>query len=237
MKITLEPKEIKWGIPFLKRIDLRYLVLLIFFFCSSSFVKAQELPNKMWHPGLVVTNEGDTLRGNLKYEFKNNIVQLAHEEGKLKAFSAQQLLLISFHCQFFKRFRYFYALPYNVGGGAIKTPILFEILVEGPITLMSREYVVLNNNFNDFNSPFSRSSYRGNRNATYELTYEYFFLTDNGDIVRYNKKKRELLQFFGQYKKQVESYMKDNRLKSDRQIDIIKATEFYNNLVNPPKYE
>ena len=63
----------------------------------------QELPNEMWHPGVVVLNDGDSIRGNIQYDFKTNLVQLAID-GQVKAFSSQQLLSVSFHGQYFKRF-------------------------------------------------------------------------------------------------------------------------------------
>ena len=84
---------------------------------------AQELPNEMWHPGVVVLNDGDSIRGNIQYDFKTNLIQLAID-GQVKAFSSQQLLSVSFHGQYFKRFRYFYALPYNING-SVDVPIFF----------------------------------------------------------------------------------------------------------------
>ncbi len=180
----------------------------------------------MWHPGVVVLNDGDSIRGNIQYDFKTNLVQLAID-GQVKAFSSQQLLSVSFHGQYFKRFRYFYALPYNING-SVDVPIFFEILEEGPITLMSREYVVVQNN-NNYNSPFYRGTSRTLSSRSI-LSYDYYFLTTDGRIVQYTEKKKDLLAFFGKYQNDVEKYMRKNKLRSDRQLDLIKITNYYNEL-------
>ena len=37
---------------------------------------AQQFPSDLWHPGLLVTNDGDTIKGDLKYDFENQSIQL-----------------------------------------------------------------------------------------------------------------------------------------------------------------
>jgi len=219
-------KEIKWGIQFLRRISLRIGIIIILLAGFLSKGLTQELPNEMWHPGVIVLNDGDSIRGNIQYDFKTNLVQLA-TEGQVKAFSSQQLLSVSFHGQYFKRFRYFYALPFSING-SVDVPVFFEILEEGPITLMSREYVVVQNN-NNYNSPFYRGTPR-TLNSRSILSYDYFFLTGDGRIVQYSEKKKDLLSFFGRYQNEVEKYMRKNKLRYDRQLDLIKITNYYNEL-------
>lgn len=226
MRTTYVLKEIKWVIQFLRRINLRISIIFILLAVFFSKGMTQELPNEMWHPGVLVLNDGDSIKGNIQYDFKTNLIQLAID-GQVKAFSSQQLLSVSFHGQYFKRFRYFYALPYNING-SVDVPIFFEILEEGPITLMSREYVVVQNN-NNYNSPFYRGTSRTLSSRSI-LSYDYYFLTTDGRIVQYTEKKKDLLAFFGKYQNDVEKYMRKNKLRSDRQLDLIKITNYYNEL-------
>jgi hypothetical protein len=180
----------------------------------------------MWHPGKVVLESGDTLRGSLQYDFKTNLVQLSID-NKLKTFSSQNILFLSFHCQYFKRYRYMYSIPYRLKG-SMNVPVFFEILAEGRLTLMSREYVVIesmnrygNPMYRPMNSSFSREI----------LTYDYYFLTDNGNITLYTEKKRDLLAFFGRHDDEMTKYMRKAKLRADRQQDLVKIVNYYNEIV------
>ena len=44
---------------------------IIFFLLISFHISAQQFPSDLWHPGLLVTNEGDSIKGDLKYDFEN----------------------------------------------------------------------------------------------------------------------------------------------------------------------
>ena len=228
MKIIYVLKEIKWGIPFLKRVNVRTLLFLITFFTlSHGRLLSQEMPNEMWHPGYVVLDKGDSVFGNLKYDFLTNILQVAISKNQIKAFSSHQILNFKFNCQFFKRPRIVYALPYNQNGN-VKNMIFFEILAEGPITLMCREYIV-NEALRNYNPMYSNNNLGMSNNRRY-LTYDYFFLTSEGEIVKFENRKKEVLPFFKPFKREVESFIKENKLRVDRQADLVKITSFYNQL-------
>jgi len=56
---------------------------------------AQQFPSDLWHPGLLVTNDGDTIKGDLKYDFENQSIQL--DDGQtLKAYNVNKIY--SKHC-------------------------------------------------------------------------------------------------------------------------------------------
>ncbi len=226
MKTTYAPKEIKWAIPFLIKNNLRIHFLIISFFLLSSSVFAQDLPNEMWHPGMIVLENEDTLRGSIQYDFKTNLVQLSID-NKLKTFSSQNILFLSFHCQYFKRYRYIYSIPYRLKG-SMNVPVFFEILAEGRLTLMTREYVVIES-MNRFGSPMYRPMHS---NFSREiLSYDYYFLTDNGDITLYSEKKRDLLDYFGKYEDEMSRFIRKGKLKADRQQDLVRIVNYYNEIV------
>ena len=69
---------------------------IIFFLLISFKICAQQFPSDLWHPGLLVTNEGDTIKGDLNYDFENQSIQL--DDGKtLKAYNVNNLYLGFFY--------------------------------------------------------------------------------------------------------------------------------------------
>jgi len=231
MKITYELKEIKWGIPFLKRIKVKNFNLFIVFYFVATFISSgQDLPQEMWHPGIVVLDSQDTLRGNIQYDFESNLVQFSGDKNRVRTFTSQNVLFFRFNCQYFNRPRTVYSITYDLKG-RMKVPVFFEILEEGYITFMTREYVVIDNN--RFGNPMYRPSRSfGGREI---LTYDYFLLTNDGVIHKYSEKKKDLYSFFGVYKEQVEEFVKDRRLKTTKQGDLVTIMKYYNGLVSGRK--
>ncbi len=228
MKTICEPNEIKWDIAFLKTVNVKFIILCtisFFIFISTSF--SQNLPQEMWHPGYIVLDSEDTLQGKVQYDFESNLVQFTVDKT-VKTFTSQNILFFSFHCQYFKRVRSVYSIPYELKG-RVKTPVFFEILEEGKITLMTREYVTIENN-NRFGNPMYRT--RGGFGSREILTYDYFLLTDDGKIHKFSEKKKDLLPFFGRFESDMKDYIKDRRLKVDRQGDLVTIMKYYNGLVS-----
>ena len=228
MKTIYELKEIKWDIPFLKKVK-RYKLVIVLCLISFSFtLKGQKLSPKIWHEGYVVTNDRDTVRGSLKYDFESNLIQVIVADQRTITFSSQQLLMLRFYDTYFNRNRAFYAIPYRLAGN-VKNPIFFEVLVEGPMTLMTREYLVLQS-VNNYNSPFYRST-ASSQIGSYEiLSYDYYFLNVEGDIIPFTEKKKDLLRIFDKHQDEMHKYIKKNKLHVDKQADLVSATVYFNKL-------
>jgi hypothetical protein len=228
MKTIYEPKETKWGIAFSRIVNVKNILIgTLSFWLSITVAHAQDLPNEMWHPGIIVLDSEDTLRGKIQYDFEANLLQFTSDKT-VKTFTSQNILFFSFHCQFFKRVRSVYSIPYDLKG-SMKAPVFFEILEEGNITLMSREYVVIESN-NRFGNPMYRNSMGfGSREI---LTYDYFLLTNDGKIHLYSEKRKDLYPFFGRYEQQMTDYIKDKKLKADKQGDLVRIFSYYNELVS-----
>jgi hypothetical protein len=227
MKTTYEPNETKWGIAFLKIANVKHIFLLsILLLVYVSKGVSQDLPQEMWHPGYIVLESEDTLRGKIQYDFESNLLQYTQDKT-IKTFSSQNLLYFGFHCQFFKRYRYVYTLPYQLKG-RMSTPVFFEILEEGNITLMAREYVI-----NEPNHRFGNPMYRTSRGSSSRniLTYDYYLLTENGEINKFSEKRKDIYQYFGRNQDLMKDYIKDNKLRVDKQVDLIKIISYYNQVV------
>jgi hypothetical protein len=227
MKNTSLRNVIKWGIASSKN---SILVLLVLF--TSVQLSFAQLPHEVWHNGYVVLNDFDTLRGEIKYNFQNNIIQL-QEDGKIRSFSAQSFVLFTINDVLSKRLRDFYSIPFNLKGN-YKAPIIFELLHEGEhLTLLAREILVVEsvNNFNSFYY-HPRSSFTRER-----LDYEFYFMKKDAKIVRYNKKKRDLLYIMNDKSSEMKRIMKKKKLRHDRAGSLVRITAFYNELKSGRKVE
>ncbi|WP_296621169.1 hypothetical protein [Marivirga sp.] len=228
MKTIYVLNEIKWGIAFLKMANVKsiFIITILFIFFAPSG-QSQDLPQNMWHPGFVVLDTEDTLKGKIQYDFESNLVQFTSNKT-VKTFTSQNILFFKFHCQFFKRVRSVYSIPYELKG-RVKIPVFFEILEEGKITLMAREYVIIESS-NRFANPMYRTTRGfGSREI---LTYNYFLLTDDGTIHKFSEKRKDLYPFFGRFQREMEDYIKESRLKVDRQGDLVTIIKYYNGLVS-----
>jgi hypothetical protein len=111
----------------------------------------------------------------------------------------------------------------------MNAPIFFEILSEGKITLMTREYVVVETS-NRFGNPMYNAS--RNFSGRQILTYDYYLLTENGDISRFLEKRKDLYPYFGNRQDIMKDYIKENKLKVNNQSDLIRIINHFNLLNN-----
>lgn len=214
--------------PDCKPVHIAKLMKRLIFFCClftvfSFSAKAQTFPSEVFHEGMAVLVEGDTIYGRIKYDFENDLIQLNLNEV-MRTYSSRKLLYFEIYDDVVESFRYFYALPYGVRTG-YKVPIIFEILYEGELTLLAREFIVQET------VPQWGYYTRGMGYAGLRLSYEYYYLRKNGEIMPYNQKKKELYDVMAKRSTEVKQYMKQNRLRYDRRNDLVRVTAFYNQLM------
>lgn len=190
-------------------------------------VQAQDFPSEMWHEGRVVLLSKDTIKGKIKYDLKNDLIQL-ETNNILKTYSARKLLFFEIFDATIKSYRQFYSLPFAVQSN-YKIPILFEVLYAGRLSLLTREEIVTETTQPYNYSPYYYNpSYSGTRT---KLAYKYYFMDEKGNILLYSMKKRDLLQFFPKKQREVEQYIKKNHLKYDRMRDLVRLVAYYNALL------
>lgn len=194
-------------------------------FTSQAF--SQEFPSELWHQGKVVLVGGDTLKGKVKYDFENDLVQV-DAGGALRTYSSKKLFYFEIFDETANSYRYFYSLPYGLQSD-YEVPVLFEVLYEGKLTLLSREHLVTENV-----TPTTYGYYYYPPGPSYtrvKLAYSFYFLEENGTIEYYNLKKKDLLSIFGKRSKEVNQYMKKNNLKHDNLRDLVRITAYYNAII------
>ena len=142
----------------------------------------------------------------------------------IQTYSARKILFFEIFDATGDYFRQFYSLPYQVKPN-YKVPILFELLYEGPMTLLTREHVVMDT------TPHYNYYYRTSTVSRQKLAYTYYFLPEGKKIYRYEAKKKELIDTIMKDKSsEIKKFMKKNKLKHDRKVDLIKITTYYNSL-------
>jgi hypothetical protein len=199
----------------MKSVSLTFLLTFVLF---SGF--SQTFPSELWHDGKLFLVNEEVYTGRIKYDQTKGVVQVEVDE-KVLTFSANSIFHFDIYDITSESYREFYVLPYGLLS-SYKTPVIFEVLIEGNITLLSREYVSLEN----IQNPYSLGSY------TKEiLVYDYFFLNKNGDITKYTLKKRDLYTIVSKRQKEVTEFMKANRLHHDKRNDLVRIIAFYNALL------
>jgi hypothetical protein len=199
---------------------LSSFLCLAFFLLIPDFAIAQNWPFELWHEGKVVTLEGDTLQGLIKYDLQQDLVQYSVHDRKAEVFTARKVLFFEIFDESVHKYRRFFALPYGNASG-YKSPIFFELLEEGKMTLLAREAL----EYKTYSSPYTIGSA-----SRLVLINKYFFLKEDGSINEFQGKKNDLIDLMGKNGKQVEKYMKTNRLKIDDKYDFSKIIAYYNSL-------
>ncbi|BDC98902.1 hypothetical protein [Persicobacter psychrovividus] len=211
----------------------KFLFAIFFIFCFQQ-LKAQssrQFPSEMWHLGELVLLSGDTLSGALKYDFGNDAV-LINAKNKIRTYSARKILFFEIYDSTVEDYREFFAIPYRVRSN-YKIPVIFEVLHEGPLTLLSREEIVQETTAQNYNYGYYGGFPQNNYYATQrKLRHDYFYLDLKGKVVSFDMKKRTLLHIMRRYSSEIKRFVKENRLHFNDQNDLIRITDYYNTLVS-----
>jgi hypothetical protein len=188
-------------------------------FCLfSNLAQAQIWPFELWHEGKLVLVSGDTLKGLLKYDMQQDLVQYAITNNAApEAFTARKVLFFEIFDTSYNIYRRFFALPYSSTPG-YKTPVFFELLEEGKLTLLAREFL-------EYRS--SGSMYITGRMV---LSHKYFFMKENGDIEEFSGTKNDLFDMMGKHSDKVEKFIRANRLRFEYREDFTRIIDYYNSL-------
>jgi hypothetical protein len=188
----------------------------------SSFGYSQKnWPSELWHEGKLVLVTGDTLRGLIKYDFQQNLVQYVFNNRKAEIYHARKVLFVEIFDETVHKYRKLFALPYS-NASNYKAPVFFELLEEGKMTLLSRELL----EYKTYNNTFYGGSY-----SRLVQAYYYYILKEDGSLEDFRGNKNDLLTLMGNKGKTVEKYIKANRLDFDDKYDLAQIVAYYNSLV------
>ncbi|MBT1698342.1 hypothetical protein KK083_15735 [Fulvivirgaceae bacterium PWU4] len=193
---------------------------IFFLVVSFHFAQAQSWPFELWHEGKIALASGDTLKGLVKYDLQQDLVQYTYRDQQPEVFTARKVLFFEIFEEAIHKYRRFYALPFTTPNG-YRSTIFFELLEEGKMTLLAREFV----EYRTYSSPYLAGSY-----SRLVLDYKYFFLKEDATIEEFIGSKNDLLDLMGKKSEEVEKYIKANRLKVDDKQDLTRIVDYYNSL-------
>lgn len=195
--------------------------LLLIFWLQAGY--AQEFSSRIFHKGWLVTDNKDTIRGDVKYDLETNAVQVIVGKERVNTYSSKKILYFEIYDSILKAYRQFYAIPYQIESN-YKVPILFEVLYEGKTSLLVREKIVMTTD------PYNQAYFNGPAATQERLSFTYYFVDTEGKMVMYNGKKNHLFEILNKNSGKVKEYIKANKLKTDEMRDIVRITAFYNSL-------
>jgi hypothetical protein len=204
----------------IRRFGGRLIAFVLLFTLIHLKVGAQQWPFELWHEGKIILENGDTLRGLVKYDFQQDLVQYNFEDKRTEAFSARKVLFFEIFDNSVKKYRQIFALPFTNSTG-YRAPVFFELLEEGKMTLLSREVL----EYRNYTSPYYIGSF-----TRQVLVNKYFFLDQKGNITEFTGGKSDLLDLMGKKSDDVEKYIKANRLKYEDKYDFARIVAYYNSI-------
>jgi len=203
---------------------MRFFFSIFFLLILISNTSAQDFPSELLHEGKVTLANGDTLSGKIKYDLENDLIQIVYK-GTIQTYSARKLMYFTIYDNTVDMYRSFYSIPYEIQPN-YERPLLFEVLFEGRLSLLAREKIVTET------VPQYSYAYRSSVNMTRtKLEYEFFFLDQKGNFVKYDLKKPQLYELMSRKEPQIKSYIKKNKLKTDSRRDLVRITAYYNALL------
>lgn len=205
---------------------MKQILLATILSVVSVCVSAQQWPSEFWHDGKIIIDSGDTLRGQIKYDLQTDVIQYNNQKGVVEAFTARKVLFCEIFDNTSGQYRQFYSLKYNATSG-YRTPVFFELLTDGKITLLCRERLE--------NQTTSSPYYYGATYSRVILVYSYFMLKENGDIVDFSNKRSDVQTMMGKHWDNVQGYMKDNKLRLENKDQLVKIISYYNSFFKTNK--
>lgn len=196
------------------------LAIAFFVLTSGMQAMAQEFAFEFWHDGKIVLENGDTLKGKVKYNMQTDLVQLDIND-QYTSYTARKILSFEIYDKTVRRYRNMYSLPYATSG-EYKAPVFFELLEEGKITLLCREALEYRT--------YSSSFYYYSNYTRLTVVYKYFLLKENGDIVPFNGRKNDWMDLMDDRKEEVQKFVRSNRLDFDEKYDLSRIIAYYNSL-------
>jgi hypothetical protein len=194
----------------------RLVVLLV---CMAAAAQGQEFAFEYWHEGKLVTENGDTLKGSIQYNMQSDLIQIKHSQ--LETFTARKVIFAEIFDETVREYRQFYSLPFAQSDKQYKTPMFFELLAEGKMTLLAREALEY--------KTYSAFNYYGTYTRLV-LVYKYFLLDESGSIIEFQGTKNDWLALMGRQAPDVQKYVKANKLDFDDKKELVKIVTYYNSL-------
>ncbi|MEM9325147.1 MAG: hypothetical protein AAGA85_05815 [Bacteroidota bacterium] len=172
-----------------------------------------------WYDGFLVTTSQDTIRGELSYNMVTNMVKV-RQEDRMRVFTSFQTFHYKLYDEPARRWRKFYSVAFPLKTNH-ETPILFELLAEGKLSLMARERWC-----------HSRKNIKLEENGY--IRKDYYFIDRAGAIAHPRRSRSGLLALMEDRKSDLTVFIRDNHLDLSNERDLRILTTHYNKISIDP---
>lgn len=182
---------------------MRTSSLALCFLLFAVTVTAQEI----WNTGTVVLANGKVIQGETAVKLDCHAVLFRRGE-EVMALPAHKILSVSFFDSFEESLRKYVSLQMAVG--ALTKYELFEVLVEGSVSILRREQI----GWSSVNLDF--------------IDFDYFVLHDNHLLPLHKFRKDVYPDLAANESLELRKFVKENRLSPNKLLDIVKIANHYN---------
>lgn len=201
-------------------ITLLSIILVVPFYSS-----AQDFSTNVWHSGVVDLNSGESIRGQLKYDLKDERVLLI-VNNQVKAYPVNIVESFSIKDALSNQSRIFFSIPHTLYNDYSRNHF-FELLSEGQMSLLSRQEIVMRKVRYDVTNGYLYS------NRNYPVPHEeenYFLMDSEGGISACGNTNKDVIEFFSDYSKEIKAFIRSNKLDVNFRYDMMHVIEYYNTL-------
>ena len=194
-----------------------------------AFTSIRSLASDNWHAGVVVLRSGETLHGEVYYDYGTDVVQCRSEEIT-RAFAPAQVKFFRLEASNRQRERQFVPLVYNPRPG-YRYESFFEVITKGPINVYRkhnvRKNLTRNPSFMRINPELGFSNE--------VIGFDYYVLNGKGLCKIKSFRKEFFPRIMREHQAEVERFVQDNHLKLFMQASQIIVVQYYNYLKDPLK--
>lgn len=206
----------------MKVIVLVSTLLFLSSLCSS--LKAED----GWHSGVVVLKNHEVINGELKHDWRHNVIQVKRDD-RTEAYSAFQVALFYFHDERLKAVRKYVSLPYEARPHAF-VDVFFEEVVRGEISMLRKENPGYNWNQQapdrDIYTPSGKII--DDYNYHYALSFDYFYSV-KGRLMPMEDFREEFMASLSHTEvDRINHFIAENSIDLSKVADQVRVIRFYN---------
>jgi hypothetical protein len=204
-----------------------------------SSVQAQQPDVQEWPNGQVILATGDTLYGSVVYHQSEEIIRLIRQDGTNQAFTPVGVRSFAVSDNRGQTQKVFRSYRWNRGNdySDYQVPTFFEVLQEGPYTLVKREVVTVRNQsmspmyagYGRYYDPYGGGYYPGSRSQLIILDVLYLY-TPNNKILALRNPRRDLEDLFGKKAHEMKQFIKSQNLSYGDTQDVMRMIRHFNSL-------
>jgi hypothetical protein len=215
-----------------------WALVIFYLFAFVPVVQAQQPDVQEWPNAQVILATGDTLYGSVVYHQNEEVIRLVRQDGTNQAFTPVGVQSFTATDKQGQYQRVFKSYLWNRGNdySDYRVPAFFEVLQEGPYTLVKREAVTVRNQsmspmyagYGRYYDPYN-PNYPGYRSQMVILDVLYLYTPDK-KIIALKNPKRDLDDLFGKKAQEMKLFIKSQHLSYNDTRDVIRIVRHFNSL-------